>query len=182
MNFAAVERGGEVEKVEILKNGLTLRLFKRHKTMLEFIRKVVRPMNAQRGYDLPISVFKGREDGSWEPGTAAYEKRGVAVSVPQWQPENCTQCNQCAYVCPHATIRPFVLDENEQKGLGEDVEILKAQGRQFAGMGFRIQVDVLDCFGCGNCADICPGRKGQKALTMEPITTQYETRRIGIIW
>ena len=178
MNFAAVERGGEVEKVEIPEEWANIEVVQETQDDApEFIRKVVRPMNAQRGYDLPISVFKGREDGSWEPGTAAYEKRGVAVSVPQWQPENCTQCNQCAYVCPHATIRPFVLDENEQKGLGEDVEILKAQGRQFAGMGFRIQVDVLDCLGCGNCADICPGRKGQKALTMEPITTQYENQK-----
>ncbi len=178
MNFAAVERGGEVEKVEIPAEWADIEVVQETQDDApEFIQKVVRPMNAQRGYDLPISVFKGREDGSWEPGTAAYEKRGVAFFVPQWHPEHCIQCNQCAYVCPHATIRPFLLDENEQKGLGEDVEILKAQGKQFDGLGFRIQVDVLDCLGCGNCADICPGRKGEKALTMEPITTQYENQK-----
>jgi pyruvate-ferredoxin/flavodoxin oxidoreductase len=178
MNFAAVERGGEVEKVEIPEEWANIEVVQETQDDApEFIQKVVRPMNAQRGYDLPISVFKGREDGSWEPGTAAYEKRGVAVFVPQWHPEHCIQCNQCAYVCPHATIRPFLLDENEQKGLGEDVEILKAQGKQFDGLGFRIQVDVLDCLGCGNCADICPGRKGENALTMEPITTQYENQK-----
>jgi pyruvate-ferredoxin/flavodoxin oxidoreductase len=178
MNFAAVERGGEVEKVEIPAEWANIEVVQETQDDApEFIRKVVRPMNAQRGYDLPISVFKGREDGSWEPGTAAYEKRGVAVFVPQWHPEHCIQCNQCAYVCPHATIRPFLLDENEQKGLGEGVEILKAQGKQFDGLGFRIQVDVLDCLGCGNCADICPGRKGEKALTMEPIITQYENQK-----
>ncbi|HCB88377.1 MAG TPA: pyruvate:ferredoxin (flavodoxin) oxidoreductase, partial [Porphyromonadaceae bacterium] len=113
----------------------------------EFIQKVVRPVNAQRGYDLPVSVFVGREDGTWEHGTATYEKRGVAASVPVWNPDNCIQCNQCAYVCPHATIRPFVLDEKEQKGLGEEVALLKTQGKQFEGTAFRIQVDVLDCLG-----------------------------------
>ena len=142
----------------------------------EFVRKVVRPMNAQRGYDLPVSAFSGREDGTWEMGTTAYEKRGVAAMVPVWNPEACIQCNQCAYICPHATIRPFVLTEEEQKGVGEDVEILKAQGKQFAGMGYRIQVDVLDCLGCDNCVNICPGKKGQKALQMVPIGTQYDNQ------
>ncbi|HCF81413.1 MAG TPA: pyruvate:ferredoxin (flavodoxin) oxidoreductase, partial [Porphyromonadaceae bacterium] len=129
------------------------------------------------GYDLPVSVFVGREDGTWEHGTATYEKRGVAASVPVWNPDNCIQCNQCAYVCPHATIRPFVLDEKEQKGLGEEVALLKTQGKQFEGTAFRIQVDVLDCLGCGNCVDVCPGKKGQSALEMVPITTQYDNQK-----
>lgn len=178
MNNAAVDRGGDVEEVEVLAEWANLETTKAETDNApEFIQKVVRPINAQRGYDLPVSVFKGREDGTWEQGTTKYEKRGVAVKVPAWNAENCIQCNQCAYVCPHATIRPFVLDEKEQKGLGENVDILKAQGKQFEGMGFRIQVDVLDCLGCGNCAQVCPGRKGEKALEMVPIGTQYENQK-----
>ena len=177
-NNLAVDRGTEVEKVEVPAEWADIVEVEEEKTnsVPEFIKKVVRPVNAQRGYDLPVSVFTGREDGTWDHGTSKYEKRGVASFVPVWKAENCIQCNQCAYVCPHATIRPFVLDEKEQEGLGEDVTLLKAQGRQFSDMGFRIQVDVLDCLGCGNCADVCPGRRGEKALEMVPITTQLENQ------
>ena len=121
---------------------------------------------------LPVSAFKGIEDGTWYQGTAKYEKRGVAAFVPEWNAENCIQCNKCAYVCPHASIRPFVLDAEEQKGA--NFEMLKAVGKVFDGMTFRIQVDVLDCLGCGNCADICPGnpKKGGKALTMKHLESQ----------
>ncbi|RNC66876.1 pyruvate:ferredoxin (flavodoxin) oxidoreductase [Proteiniphilum sp. X52] len=178
MNYAAVDRGGDVEEVEVPMEWAAIEtVADTSGDAPEFIRKVVRPVNAQRGYGLPVSAFSGREDGTWEMGTTAYEKRGVAVSVPVWKPETCIQCNQCAYVCPHATIRPFVLDEEEQKGVGEDVEILKAQGKQFADMGFRVQVDVLDCLGCGNCVDVCPGKKGEKALEMVPIATQYDNQK-----
>ncbi len=163
MNYSAVDRGGDVEEVEIPKEWADIQVVaETPDDAPEFIRKVVRTVNAQRGYSLPVSAFSGREDGTWEQGTTKYEKRGVAVNVPVWKPESCIQCNQCAYVCPHATIRPFVLDEDEQKGLDEDVDILKAQGKQFAGMGFRVQVDVLDCLGCGNCADVCPGKRERK--------------------
>ena len=178
MNYVAVDRGGNVEEVEVLAEWANLEVAPAEPDNApEFIQKVVRPVNAQRGYDLPVSVFVGREDGTWEQGTTKYEKRGVAVDVPVWIPENCIQCNQCAYVCPHATIRPFVLDEKEQAGLGEGVDILKAQGKQFDGMGFRIQVDVLDCLGCGNCVDVCPGRRGEKALKMVSIETQYDNQK-----
>ena len=129
-------------------------------------------VNAQDGDLLKVSAFKGIEDGTWAQGTAKYEKRGVAAFVPVWNEANCIQCNQCAYVCPHASIRPFVLDAEEQKGA--NFEMLKAVGKQFDGMTFRIQVDVLDCLGCGNCADICPGnpKKGGKALTMKHLESQ----------
>ena len=178
MNYAAVERGGEIEEVLIPDEWATLSTGEvEADTAPEFIQKIVRPINAQKGYDLPVSAFVGREDGTWEHGTSAYEKRGVAAQVPVWNPENCIQCNQCAYVCPHATIRPFVLDENEQAGLGEGVDLLKTTGKQFAGTAFRIQVDVLDCLGCGVCVDVCPGRKGENALTMASIESQLENQK-----
>ncbi len=177
MNNAAVERGGDIEEVEVLKEWANIVVGEEViDEAPEFIQKIVRPVNAQRGYDLPVSAFVGREDGTWEHGTAAYEKRGVAAMVPEWIPENCIQCNQCAYVCPHATIRPFVLDEEEQAGLGEGVDLLKTTGKQFDGTAYRIQVDVLDCLGCGVCVDVCPGRKGENALKMVPIGTQYENQ------
>lgn len=172
-NNAAVDRGIEVEKVDVPAEWANIEVAKAEEdTVPEFIKKVVRPVNAQRGYDLPVSAFLGREDGTWDHGTTEYEKRGVAAFVPVWEAENCIQCNQCAYICPHATIRPFVLDAAEQAKV-PDVTLLKAQGKQFDGMAFRIQVDVLDCLGCGNCAEICPGKKGNSALKMVEIGTQY---------
>lgn len=173
-NYAAVDRGIEIEKVEVPAEWANITVGKSvDDDAPEFIKQVVRPVNAQRGYDIPVSAFVGREDGTWDNGTTFYEKRGVAAFVPVWHMENCIQCNQCAYVCPHATIRPFVLDPNEQAKAPESASLLKAQGKQFDGMGFRIQVDVLDCLGCGNCADICPGKKGQSALEMVEIGGQY---------
>ena len=174
-NYAAVDRGGEYEELVVDPAWADLA-----DDVVEtnndpaFINEVVRPINAQDGDLLPVSTFKGIEDGTWHQGTAAYEKRGVAAFVPEWNPENCIQCNKCAYVCPHASIRPFVLDEEEQKGA--NFPSLKAVGKQFNGMTFRIQVDTLDCLGCSNCADVCPGnpRKGGKALVMKPLESQLE--------
>jgi pyruvate-ferredoxin/flavodoxin oxidoreductase len=176
-NNAAVDRGADYLKVEVpaewanipaegfVSQGLA--------EAPEFVRKTVFPINAQTGDDLPVSTFTGREDGTWDQGTAAYEKRGVASRVPAWIPENCIQCNQCAYVCPHAAIRPFVLDGEEQAKAPAGYATLKAQGKQFDGMQFRIQVNVLDCLGCDNCADICPGNKNGNALKMVPIENEY---------
>jgi len=178
MNYAAVDRGGDVVKIEVPTEWANIQLEseKADDNVPEFIAKIVRPVNAQKGDDLPVSVFTGREDGTWEQGTSAYEKRGVASHVPVWTSENCIQCNQCAYVCPHAAIRPFILDESEQAKAPANFVTLKATGKQFAGMTYRMQVDVLDCMGCDNCADVCPGNKQGKALEMVPIETQYENQ------
>ncbi len=176
MNYAAVDKGGEVVKVEVPAEWASLSGSLEYPTTgTEFVNKVVRPVNAQVGDDLPVSAFKGREDGTWDQGTTKYEKRGVAAHVPVWIPENCIQCNQCAYVCPHAAIRPFVLDETEMKGFKADTLEMKAPAAM-KGMNFRIQVDVLDCMDCGNCPDVCPGNKNGKALEMVPIATQYDNQ------
>ena len=172
-NYAAVDRGGEYNQLTVDPAWANL---PDDEAVVNndpaFINEVVRPINAQDGDLLKVSAFKGIEDGTWAQGTAKYEKRGVAAFVPVWNEANCIQCNQCAYVCPHASIRPFVLDAEEQKGA--NFEMLKAVGKVFDGMTFRIQVDVLDCLGCGNCADICPGnpKKGGKALTMKHLESQ----------
>ena len=174
-NNAAVDRGTEFVKVEIPAEWALIdpQPEESHPDDSDFIKNIVRPINAQAGDDLPVSAFKGREDGTWEQGTAASEKRGVAAFVPVWNADNCIQCNQCAYVCPHATIRPFVLDEAEQAKAPQFTS-LKATGKQFAGMQFRIQVNVLDCLGCSNCVDVCPGNKQGKALDMVPIEEEYD--------
>ncbi|MFZ2257246.1 MAG: pyruvate:ferredoxin (flavodoxin) oxidoreductase [Clostridiaceae bacterium] len=139
----------------------------------EFISKVLVPMNAQEGDDLPVSVFADIADGTFPQGTAAYEKRGIAVNVPEWLIDNCIQCNQCAYVCPHAVIRPFLVNEEEKANAPEGFDTKKAMGgKAFDGMDFKIQISVLDCTGCGNCAQVCPAP--QKALIMKPIETQME--------
>jgi pyruvate-ferredoxin/flavodoxin oxidoreductase len=173
-NHAAVDQGCAYKKMEVKPEWASLPDDADDRSKAPaFIEKVVNVINAQDGDLLPVSTFKGREDGTWEQGTACYEKRGVASHVPVWSSANCIQCNQCAYVCPHASIRPFVLDEAEQ-AKAPFSDMLKATGKQFDGMKFRIQVDVLDCLGCGNCADICPGNKQGKALQMVELTTQTQ--------
>ncbi|MBR4829131.1 MAG: pyruvate:ferredoxin (flavodoxin) oxidoreductase, partial [Muribaculaceae bacterium] len=145
----------------------------------EFVHNVVRPINAQNGDLLPVSAFKGREDGTWDPGTAAYEKRGVGAFVPVWKAENCIQCNKCALVCPHAAIRPFVMDEAEAAASPfKESDKLKAIGKGFEGMTFVQVVDVMDCLACGNCADVCPGKKGEKALVMVPMEGHEEDQKL----
>lgn len=134
----------------------------------EFIKKIVDPVNAQRGNKLPVSVFEGREDGTFETGTSRYEKRGVAVLVPEWQIDNCIQCNQCSLVCPHAAIRPVLVDADEKAAAPAAFETKKAIGKELGGLEYRMQVSPLDCLGCGVCANVCPAPKG-KALVMKPI-------------
>ena len=183
-NYAAVDRGNEYKKLAIDPAWAKLDPVTGNPSPVtdepEFITKVVRPINAQDGDLLPVSAFKGIEDGAWPSGTAKYEKRGVSAFVPVWNADNCIECNKCAYVCPHACIRPFVLDDDELAGINSltanrsplTVREMKAPSA-LKGLHFRIQVGVLDCLGCGNCVDVCPGNpKLGKALSMVDLESQ----------
>ncbi len=134
-----------------------------------FIENVVKPINAARGDSLPVSAFIGYEDGHFEAGTTAYEKRGVGVMVPKWIEQNCIQCNQCAFVCPHAVIRPFLIDENELSAAPDGVKEhnLEAKGKEVKRLKYKIQVSPLDCTGCELCAQNCPSK--EKSLVMVPL-------------
>ena len=178
MNYAAVDRGGEITKVEIPAEWAKLDcttdfVFEHNADDPEFINKVMRPMVAQCGNDLPVSAFKDIVDGTFPAGTTAYEKRGVATVVPEWNPANCIQCNQCALVCPHAAIRPVVMTDAEMKKAPKGMNAIDVKmPKELAGMHFRMQVSVLDCTGCGNCADVCPAK--EKALVMKPLESQLD--------
>ncbi len=178
MNNAAVDKGAEVTKVDVpaeWKN-IVIKPEAKRDDIPEFIRDMVFPINAQKGDDLPVSAFLDREDGTFPAGTTAYEKRGIAVHVPEWQLEHCIQCNQCAYVCPHAVIRPFLMDDEEMKKIGEDTPVIDITKGKLAGYKYRMQVSPLDCTGCGNCADVCPAP--EKALIMKSLESQmHEDQR-----
>ncbi len=182
MNQAAVQKGiSELVKIEIpeswknatdadANSGLAIPYREDEKP--EFVKNVVDVMNRQEGDVLPVSTFVGREDGTFPQGTSEYEKRGIAVEVPKWLPEHCIQCNQCAFVCPHAVIRPTLLNEEEKANAPGSFETITAIGKGLEGLEYRLQISPLDCTGCGNCADICPGKKGNKALVMTPIAEE----------
>ena len=176
MNYAAVDRGGEITKVEIPAEWAELPCttdfaFEHNDNDPEFINKVMRPMVAQCGNDLPVSAFKDIIDGTFPAGTTAYEKRGVATYVPEWNAANCIQCNQCSLVCPHAAIRPVVMTAEEMKNAPASMKAVEMKmPKEMAGMNFRMQVSVMDCTGCGNCADVCPAK--EKALVMKPFESQ----------
>ena len=173
MNYAAVDRGGEYTKVEIPADwkDITAKFENPNKDRLApaFVKEIADVVNAQAGDTLPVSVFNDYVDGTIPAGTSAYEKRGVAVKVPEWQADNCIQCNNCAFVCPHAAIRPFLLTDEEAAAAPEGVKL--QQGKAvFKEYKFGISVSVLDCTGCGNCADVCPSK--EKALVMKPLQSQ----------
>lgn len=179
MNWKAVDAALEaLEKVEIpaeWANAETEAAATSEDDRPEFIRNILEPINKQKGDSLPVSAFVGREDGHFPQGTAAYEKRNIAINIPEWQVDNCIQCNQCSLVCPHAVIRPFLLNEEELKNAPEGFVTKKAIGKQFEGLQYRIQVSPLDCTGCGVCAEVCPAK--EKALVMKPNATQVEKEK-----
>ena len=172
-NYAAVDRGGEYKTLAVDPAWANLAddAVPTEEDVPAYIKEIVRPINAQSGDLLKVSDFVRYDmvDGTMANGSSAFEKRGVEAFNPEWTADNCIQCNKYAYVCPHACIRPFVLDEEEMKDF-EDATLEMKVPKPMAGMNFRIQVSVLDCVGCGNCADVCPGNKNGKALAMVPFT------------
>ena len=170
MNYAAIDKGVEsIVKIEVPADWKdAVEEVKEEKNEVPaFIKNIVEPINAQKGFDLPVSAFDGMEDGT------AYEKRGIAINVPEWQQDKCIQCNQCAYVCPHAVIRPFLLNENEKENAPESLKIVPAKALKTEEPTFyTIGVTPLDCTGCGNCAQVCPAPG--KALIMKPMDTQED--------
>ncbi|MDR2649492.1 MAG: pyruvate:ferredoxin (flavodoxin) oxidoreductase [Clostridiales bacterium] len=177
MNYAAVDAGvDKVHKVNAPAQWAETTQEKDTHSSVDappaFISDVVYPINAQKGDSLPVSTFTGREDGTFPQGTAAFEKRGTSVKAPEWIIGNCIQCNQCSYVCPHAVVRPFLANADELRDAPEKYETRKAVGRGMENYQYRIQVSVLDCTGCGNCAQVCPAK--EKALVMKPIESQAD--------
>ncbi len=184
MNYAAIDAGKdaivEIKVPEEWKNAVDTEEPKLatgdRKDLVDFVNNVMNPVNAQRGDKLPVSAFVGAEDGHFPQGSAAYEKRGIAVDVPKWIPENCIQCNQCALVCPHAVIRPFALSESEVANAPAGIQTKKMMGKGLEGLSFAIIPSVYDCTGCGACVNVCPAKN--KALEMTSFETMAETQPI----
>ena len=184
MNHAAIEKGisgaKEVKVPESWKNAIeevTERIVEgKNQKLVDFVKNIQIPVNNQQGDKLPVSTFLDIADGAVPQGSAAYEKRGIAIDVPCWMSENCIQCNLCAYVCPHAVIRPFALTEEEAKNAPEGIKLIDMMG--MPGYKFTVAISALDCTGCGVCANICPGKKGEKALNMASLSTQLKQQEI----
>ena len=177
MNYAAIDRGMEdLKKVEIpadwanAVDNSTADKAEGNGALVEYVNEILKPVNAYKGNKLPVSTFMDHVDGTAPNGSAAYEKRGIAVDVPEWNPENCIQCNRCAIVCPHAVIRPVAMTADELAKAPEGTKSLPMMGLK--DLNFVMTVSTLDCTGCGACAQVCPGKKGAKALTMQPIDSQ----------
>ena len=182
MNFAAIEKGAEgLVEVPVDPSWANLTPEEAHvkEGRPHFVETIADVINHSKGDSLPVSAFVEYADGTMPNGTAAYEKRGIANFVPKWIEENCIQCNQCAYVCPHAVIRPFLVTEEEKEQAPEGTRTLKAIGKGLDGLEYRIQVSTLDCTGCEVCAHICPGKKGNKALVMVPISDEIEAGEVA---
>lgn len=177
MNYAAIDRGMEdLKKVEIpadwanaVDNSAADKA-EGNGALVEYVNEILKPVNAYKGNKLPVSTFMDHVDGTAPNGSAAYEKRGIAVDVPEWNPENCIQCNRCAIVCPHAVIRPVAMTADELAKAPEGTKSLPMMGLK--NLNFVMTVSTLDCTGCGACAQVCPGKKGAKALTMQSIDSQ----------
>ncbi|MDU2583064.1 MAG: pyruvate:ferredoxin (flavodoxin) oxidoreductase [Anaerococcus hydrogenalis] len=175
MNNKAVDRASEeLQEIKVKEEWKNLKDDREDENENEpdFIKNMVKPIINLKEDDLPVSTYLPYDDGQYMAGTSRYEKRGIALFVPEWNIDNCIQCNQCSYICPHATIRPFLLDEEQKKKAPEGFETKKAIGKGLEGYEFRIQVSPYDCMGCGNCVDVCPAPK--KALAMKPIDEQIE--------
>ncbi|MCD6306556.1 MAG: pyruvate:ferredoxin (flavodoxin) oxidoreductase, partial [Deltaproteobacteria bacterium] len=172
MNIDAVDKAiGELNKIKVPKSwAMAGREAYMEKDEPEFVKDVMRPMLAQEGDKLPVSALP--PDGIFPTATTRYEKRGIAINVPEWQPENCIQCNQCSFVCPHAVIRPVLAKEEDLKDAPEDFVTVEAKGKELKGFRYRIQISPLDCTGCGSCVHVCPSKK--EALVMKPLSTQTE--------
>ena len=174
MNYDAIDAGAkqvvEIEVPESWKDAEDEGLFTPEvkggrEDVVDFVKNIQAKVNAQEGNSLPVSAFTEYVDGTTPSGSSAYEKRGIAVDIPVWQPENCIQCNRCAYVCPHAVIRPVALTEEEVANAPEGLETIDMVG--MPGLKFTMTVSAYDCTGCGSCANVCPGKKGEKALVMK---------------
>ncbi len=172
MNYKAIEMGSTAfTKVEIPASWADAPLeTEEENDDPEFIKNVLRPISKQQGNKLPVSLFANDMNGKLPAGTAAYEKRGVATNVPQWNKDTCIQCNQCSFVCPHATIRPILVKKDAERPA--DFETVQAKGKGLEGYDYRIQISPLDCMGCGVCVDVCPSKT--KSLTMKPIASQLD--------
>ncbi len=184
MNHEAIDRGiKDVHEVKIPKDwgnvseirDIQKTVSAKNPSLNKYVDEILKPVNSYKGNELPVSAFMDYVDGTVPLGSSAYEKRGIAIDVPQWNPENCIECNFCSYVCPHAVIRPAVMNKEETENAPESMQYKNLVGLK--DLNFSITISAMDCTGCGNCAQVCPGMKGNKALEMKPFSTQVESQK-----